>query len=73
MPFEIPLYFAQRNTLKKGTMNKTESESYKKIEFHETVHENGMARMVGYETLIIPAHGRTRLERVAARISCCST
>ncbi len=50
----------------KITINKAESESYKKIEFHETVHENGMARMVSYETLIIPAHGHMRLERGGA-------
>lgn len=44
------------------TITKAESEMYSSIEFHETILENGMARMVSYETLIIPAHGRMRLE-----------
>ena len=50
----------------KITINKAESDAYSKIEFHETIHENGMASMVSYETLIIPAHGRMRLERGGA-------
>ena len=48
------------------TIVKAESDVYSSIEFHETVHENGMAHMVSYETLIIPAHGRMRLERGGA-------
>ncbi len=48
------------------TINKAESDAYKKIEFHETIHENGMARMVSYDVLKIPAHGHMRLERGGA-------
>jgi copper(I)-binding protein len=48
------------------TINKAESDAYSKIEFHETIHENGMARMVSYDALKIPAHGHMRLERGAA-------
>ncbi len=121
MPFEIALYFAQRNTLKDTmnnnifsalvlllasftsplhanetnvsiddawiaeappvskvmvaymtinnngdeaiVINKAESEVYSKIEFHETIQENGMARMIKYETLKIPPHGHMQLKR----------
>jgi len=45
------------------TINKAESELYSKIEFHETIHEDGMARMVSYDALKIPAHGRMQLKR----------
>lgn len=45
------------------TINKAESALYSKIEFHETIHDDGMARMIRYDALKIPAHGRIQLER----------
>lgn len=44
---------------------KAESAIYSSIEFHETVHENGMARMVRWDKLIIPANGSIQLKRGA--------
>ena len=40
-----------------------ESESYSSIEFHETVHEDGMARMIRHNSLKIPADSRLELKR----------
>lgn len=45
------------------TITKAESELYSSIEFHETIHENGMARMVRYDELIIPASSSFELKR----------
>ena len=42
---------------------KAESDLYSSIEFHETVHEDGMARMLRHGSLTIPAHGSTELKR----------
>lgn len=42
---------------------KAESDLYSSIEFHETVHEDGMARMLRHDSLTIPAHGSTQLKR----------
>ena len=40
-----------------------ESELYSSIEFHETIHEDGMARMVRHGSLIIPANGTLELKQ----------
>lgn len=40
-----------------------ESEIYSSIEFHETVHEDGMARMIRHQSLAITAGGRLELKR----------
>ncbi len=42
---------------------RAESELYSSIEFHETVHEDGMARMFRYSSLTIPANGSIQLQR----------
>jgi copper(I)-binding protein len=42
---------------------KAESDLYSSIEFHETVHEGSMARMLRHDSLAIPAHGSTQLKR----------
>ena len=39
------------------------SETYSSIEFHETVHEKGMATMVRHHSLTIPAHNKLELKR----------
>ena len=39
-----------------------ESELYSSIEFHETIHENGLARMIRHDTLNIPANNRLELK-----------
>lgn len=36
---------------------------YSSIEFHETVHEDGMARMVRYDEITVPAHGKVQFKR----------
>jgi hypothetical protein len=40
-----------------------ESAFYSSIEFHETRHENGLARMIRHGSLSIPANGRLELKR----------
>ena len=40
-----------------------ESDLYSSIEFHETLHEDGMARMVRWGKLTIPARGSIQLKR----------
>jgi len=42
---------------------RAESDMYSSIEFHETVHEDGMARMVRYESLTISANSKLELKR----------
>jgi copper(I)-binding protein len=42
---------------------KAESESYSSIEFHETVHEDGMARMIRHSSLKISADSQLELKR----------
>jgi copper(I)-binding protein len=42
---------------------KAESESYSSIEFHETVHEDGMARMIRHGSLKISADSKLELKR----------
>jgi len=44
-------------------ITKAESELYSSIEFHETLHENGMARMVRWGKLTVPANGSIQLKR----------
>lgn len=44
-------------------ITKAESTLYSSIEFHETVHENGMARMLRYDGLNIPANSSIHLKR----------
>ena len=42
---------------------RAESDLYSSIEFHETVHENGMARMIRHQSLIIPSKSKLILQR----------
>ena len=44
-------------------ITKAESDLYSSIEFHETIHENGMARMVRWDELTVPANGSVQLKR----------
>jgi len=39
-----------------------QSDDFKKIEFHRTFHENGMARMQQQSEIAIPAHETVKLE-----------
>ena len=39
------------------------SDTYSSIEFHETIHEDGMARMVRHDSLQIDAHSNIELKR----------
>jgi len=41
---------------------RAESDLYSSIEFHETVHENGMARMIRHDSLNIPANANFELK-----------
>jgi len=45
------------------TLVKAESDLYSSIEFHETRHEDGMARMIRHNDLIIPANNHITLKR----------
>ncbi|VAW54065.1 hypothetical protein MNBD_GAMMA05-1666 [hydrothermal vent metagenome] len=45
------------------TLVKAESDLYSSIEFHETRHEKGMARMIRHNNLIIPAKEHIALKR----------
>jgi hypothetical protein len=40
---------------------RAESDLYSSIEFHETIHENAMARMIRHDTLNIPANSKLEL------------
>ena len=42
---------------------KAESDLYSSIEFHETRHGDGMARMLRHDNLLIPANGHITLKR----------
>ena len=42
---------------------RAESDLYSSIEFHETVHENGMARMIRHQSLVIPSKSKLILQR----------
>lgn len=45
------------------TITHAESDLYSSIEFHETVHEGGMAKMIRHDYLTIPANGKLELKR----------
>ena len=45
------------------TIVKAYSQNFSSIEFHETIHEDGMARMIRHESLIIPAGDELILTR----------
>jgi len=45
------------------TIVKAESDSYSSIEFHETRYEDGMARMIRHDSLLIPANNHITLKR----------
>jgi len=51
------------STSKNIEIIKADSDTYSSIEFHETVHEDGMARMLRHGSLVIPSHGSTQLKR----------
>jgi len=53
----------KNNSDKAIAITKAESNLYSSIEFHESIHENGMAKMIHYDTLNIPAHGSIQLKR----------
>lgn len=57
-------YLTIRNTSSE-TINiiRAESESFSSIEFHETVHKDGLARMIRHDSLNIPADGELSLKR----------
>lgn len=45
-----------------------ESDLYSSIEFHETIHQDGMARMVRYDSLKIAANKKLELKRGGAHL-----
>ena len=45
------------------TIVKAESDLYSSIEFHETQHQDGMARMIRHDDLLIPANDHVTLKR----------
>jgi copper(I)-binding protein len=45
------------------TIVKAESDSYSSIEFHETRYEDGMARMIRHDNLLVPANNHITLKR----------
>lgn len=51
------------NTDQPVSFTRASSDSYSSIEFHETIHENGMARMIRHDSLDIPANGELVLKR----------
>ncbi len=57
-------YMTLTNT---GTGNieiiRAESNLFSSIEFHETVHENGMAKMIQHESLTVPGNNKFELKR----------
>jgi len=50
-------------TSEKIEIIRAESELYSSIEFHETKHENGIARMIRHQSLTIPANNKLILQR----------
>jgi len=57
-------YLTINNTLSNNIeIIEAESSNYSSIEFHETLHENGMARMIRHNSLSIPAHSKRILKR----------
>ena len=53
----------ENNAAEDITIVKAESDLYSSIEFHETRHEDGMARMIRHENLLVPASGHITLKR----------
>lgn len=51
------------NTSEEIEIIRAESELYSSIEFHETKHENGVARMIRHQSLTIPANDKLILQR----------
>ena len=47
---------------------RAESDLYSSIEFHETIHQDGMARMVRHDSLIIAANDKLELKRGGAHL-----
>lgn len=47
---------------------RAESDMFSSIEFHETKHEDGMARMIRHNNLSIPAHSSIELKRGARHL-----
>lgn len=47
---------------------RAESELYSSIEFHETIHQDGMAKMVRHDSLIIAANDKLELKRGGAHL-----
>ena len=57
-------YLTIRNeTSEKIEIVRAESDLYSSIEFHETKHENGIARMIRHQSLTIPANDKLILQR----------
>lgn len=57
-------YMTVKNTGPKAIeIIRAESDIYSSIEFHETVHEDGMARMIRHDSLNISANSRLELKR----------
>lgn len=57
-------YMTIKNTGPKAIeIVRAESDLYSSIEFHETIHEDGMARMVRHESLNISANNKLELKR----------
>ncbi len=50
-------------TSEKIEIVRAESDLYSSIEFHETKHENGIARMIRHQSLTIPANNKLILQR----------
>jgi copper(I)-binding protein len=51
------------NTPEEIEIIRAESELYSSIEFHETKHENAMARMIRHQSLSIPENDKLILQR----------
>lgn len=49
-------------------ITKADSELYSSIEFHETIHEDGLAKMIRHDHLTIPAKGKLELKRGGAHM-----
>lgn len=62
-------YMTLKNTGSKDIeIIRAESDLYSSIEFHETVHQDGMARMVRYDSLKIGANKKLELKRGGAHL-----
>lgn len=62
-------YMTLKNTGAKDIeIIRAESDTYSSIEFHETVHQDGMARMVRYDSLKIGTNKKLELKRGGAHL-----